>query len=174
MALKRSSQRTLLPSVLDRLIDLEPNNRNEASAVRAQSMKELKDSVRRDLEWLLNSCRVPPEAEPPQAARELWKSVYCYGLPDITGMAVRTGEERRRLARAVEIAIADFEPRLQNVVVTIPQSAPTAALVHFQIEAMLKMEPAPERVFFDTTLDAISGQYQIEGHLAQGESPRAR
>lgn len=169
MALKRSSQRTLLPSILDRLIDLEPNNRNEASMVRAQSLKELKDSVRRDLEWLLNSTRIPPAAEPPQAARELWQSVYCYGLPDITGMAVRSQQERHRLARAVEIAISDFEPRLQNVVVTIPPNMPSARVVHFQIEAMLKMEPAPERVFFDTTLELISGQYQIEG-----ETPRAR
>jgi type VI secretion system protein ImpF len=167
MALKRLSTRSLQPSILDRLIDLEPNNRNEVASVRAQSFKELKDSVRRDLEWLLNTCRTP--VEPPTAARELWKSVYCYGLPDITGVGLKSQDERRRLSRVVEVAIADFEPRLMNVVVSIPQAATASRIVHFQIEAMLRMEPAPERVFFDTTLELISGQYDV-----QGETPRAR
>jgi type VI secretion system protein ImpF len=159
--LKKSSQRTLLPSVLDRLIDLEPNNRNEAPNARSQSLKELKDSVRRDLEWLLNSVRTPHE--PPPAARALWKSVYCYGLPDTTGLALKSNEERTRLARVVEVAISDFEPRLMNVVVTIPPASPISRVVHFHIDALLKMEPAPERVFFDTTLELITGQYDVGG-----------
>jgi type VI secretion system protein ImpF len=162
MALKRLSSKTLQPSVLDRLIDMEPNNRNEATSSRAQSFKEMKDSVRRDLEWLLNTTR--SIVEPPSAARELWKSVYCYGLPDITGVGLKSQDERRRLARVVEVAIADFEPRLMNVVVSIPQ-ATASRIVHFQIEALLRMEPAPERVFFDTTLELISGQYEVKGDV---------
>src|SRR6266566_90211 len=127
--LKRSSQRTMLPSVLDRLIDHEPTNRKEAVGARAQTLKELKDSVRRDLEWLLNSVRTPHE--PVVAMRELWKSVYCYGLPDTTGLALRSSEERKRLARVVEVAIADFEPRLMNVAVTVPPAGGLSRVVHF-------------------------------------------
>jgi type VI secretion system protein ImpF len=109
MALKRLSSKTLQPSVLDRLIDAEPNNRNEAASSRAQSFKEMKDSVRRDLEWLLNTTR--SIVEPPSAARELWKSVYCYGLPDITGVGLKSQDERRRLARVVEVASCIFRSR---------------------------------------------------------------
>jgi len=161
MALKRASPRIIQPSLLDRLVDLEPGNRYEAQQARAQSLKELKNSVRRDIEWLLNSVRTPHE--PPHSARELWRSVYCYGLPDSTGLALKSEDDRMRLSRVVEVAISDFEPRLLNVVVTIPAVATATRVVHFQIEALLRMEPAPERIFFDTTLELISGQYQVEG-----------
>lgn len=151
----------MLPSVLDRLIDREPANRNEPQSWRTQSMKELKDSLRRDLEWLLNSRRSP--IEPPDSAQELWQSVYCYGLPDTTGLALRSTDDKKRLATVVELAIASFEPRLQNVKVTVPTATPTNRIIHFQIEAMLRIEPAPERVFFDTKLEISSGEYQVEG-----------
>jgi len=151
----------MLPSVLDRLIDRDPTNRNEPQTWRTQSIKELKDSVRRDLEWLLNSRRTP--IEPPDSAKELWQSVYCFGLPDTTGLALRSTDDRKRLGTVVEIAIAAFEPRLQNVKVSVPAATPSARIVHFQIEALLRMEPAPERVFFDTKLEISSGEYQVEG-----------
>jgi len=151
----------MLPSVLDRLIDYEPANRNEPQSWRTQSLKELKNSVRRDLEWLLNSRRTPEE--PPLASKELWRSVYCFGLPDSTGLALRSNEERKRLSYAVEQAVAAFEPRLVNVTVTVPPVAPAAKVVHFQIEALLRTEPAPERVYFDSVLELTSGEYEVEG-----------
>ncbi len=151
----------MLPSVLDRLIDHEPANRAEPQSWRAQSLKEMKDAVRRDLEWLLNSRRTPQE--PLLTSKELWRSVYCFGLPDSTGLALRSSDERKRLSHAVEAAVAAFEPRLVNVRVTIPPASPTAKVIHFQIEALLRTEPAPERVYFDSVLELTSGQYEVEG-----------
>jgi len=157
---RKATGRELLPSVIDRLIDLEPANRNEAQSARSQSIKELKDSIRRDLEWLLNSRRTP--AEPPPAARELWRSVYCYGLPDITGMALQSAEDQSRLAHTVEATIAIFEPRLLNVSVSLLPSNPGSRMLRFHIEALLRTDPAPARVSFDTTLELTSGEYDIE------------
>ena len=45
----------LLPSVLDRLIDQDPQVRQEAARGRSQLLKEMKLAVRRDLENLLNT-----------------------------------------------------------------------------------------------------------------------
>jgi type VI secretion system protein ImpF len=163
---RKTTHRTILPSVLDRLIDREPGNRAEPHSWRTQSLKELKDSVRRDLEWLLNTRRTPAEA--PASAKELRRSVYHYGLPDSTGLALRSQEERSRLARAVEATISAFEPRLVNVSVSISPAAPAAKVVHFQIEALLRTEPAPERVYFDSTLELSSGEYEIEGETRAG------
>jgi type VI secretion system protein ImpF len=42
-------------SVLDRLIDLEPRLSSEPPKSNATSLADLKQSVRRDLEWLLNT-----------------------------------------------------------------------------------------------------------------------
>ena len=52
---KISEQQPLVPSVLDRLMDCEPDNPREAPKSRHQILRELKQSVRRDLENLLNT-----------------------------------------------------------------------------------------------------------------------
>ncbi len=75
--------RTAQPSVLDRLIDLNPRG-GDAPMTFAQSVRMVKDAVRRDLEWLLNSRRTI-EPAPPELA-ELRRSVYHYGLPDISSL----------------------------------------------------------------------------------------
>lgn len=158
---KTPNQRLLQPSLIDRLIDREPENRKEAQESRNQSLKELKDSVRRDLEWLLNSRRCP--WEPPASAKELWRSVYCYGLPDITGISIASGDDRLRLARMVETVISTYEPRLLNVSVSLKPVHSEINVLRFQIEALLRTEPAPSRIFFDTTLELSRGQYEVEG-----------
>ncbi|MEP7355415.1 MAG: type VI secretion system baseplate subunit TssE [Acidobacteriota bacterium] len=158
---RKPNERTILPSVLDRLIDLEPGNRKEAQVARAQSLRELKDSVRRDLEWLLNTRRTPEEPAP--TATELARSTYCYGLPDITGMALNTQASREELAHSLERAISAFEPRLINVAVSMDTGPSSGRTLRFQIEALLRTEPAPSRIFFDTRLELIRGEYEVVG-----------
>jgi len=158
---RKSSDRSIRPSLLDRLIDDEPGNRMEAADRRAQSLNELQDSVRRDLEWLLNSRR--PPVEPAPSAKELRQSVYCYGLPDTTGLAMHSAEDRNRMARMVASAVAAFEPRLQNVTVSVEQAGASSRVLHFRIEALLRVDPSPARVFFDTTLELTSGEYEVTG-----------
>jgi type VI secretion system protein ImpF len=123
-------------------------------------LREVKNSLRRDLEWLLNTRRTPEE--PDVSARELWRSVYCYGLPDVSALPLSHVEGQQRLVRLLEAAIAAFEPRLTNVSVTLLPVAVQAKLLRFRIEALLRMEPAPERIFFDTTLELTSGRYEVE------------
>src|SRR5579883_2349319 len=79
-------------SVFDRLIDDEPKTRTEAPPTRVQSMRELKAALRRDLEWLLNTRQ--PLYPPPDGSEELPRSLYNYGLPDITSMSVSSIEDR--------------------------------------------------------------------------------
>jgi type VI secretion system protein ImpF len=157
----KTHERILQPSLIDRLIDLEPGNRKEAPTAQTQSLRQLKDSVRRDLEWLLNTRRTPAEA--PARAKELWRSSYSYGLPDLTGLALNTEEARGDLARILETAIGAFEPRLRNATATLQPSDAGSRVLRFQIEALLLMEPAPARVYFDTTLELTSGEYQVTG-----------
>jgi predicted component of type VI protein secretion system len=48
-------EQPLVPSVLDRLVDLEPKISTEPPASRSRSPVQVKEAVKRDLEWLLNS-----------------------------------------------------------------------------------------------------------------------
>ena len=149
-------------SILDRLIDQNPAASADPPANRSQSVRQLKASLRRDLEWLLNSRRTPEEA--PETYQELFRSLYNYGLPDITSVGLNSPRERQRLMRLVEQTIEIFEPRLMETRVrAVDDTSSGPRILRFQIEALLKMDPAPEQVLFDTVLQLNSGEYQVKG-----------
>ncbi len=144
-------------SVLDRLID--PDLKLPGRVItRSESLKKLRDAVRRDLEWLLNT-RQPIEAA--AEGTELSKSLYMYGLPDITSMSIKNTRDRQRLLQEIQATIVKFEPRIANVRVRLTEeSMPN---VVFVIEGLLRVDPSPEQVSFDTVLDRSSGEYLVRG-----------
>ena len=84
-------------SVLDRLIDNEPKKDTEPPLSRAQTLRQLRASLKRDLEWLLNSRRNPEEAGD---FKEVERSVLFYGLPDITAYGLASTNDQAKLRRA--------------------------------------------------------------------------
>ena len=155
-------ERTAQHSVIDRLIDTEPTNANDASLGLAQSVREVKRALRRDLEWLLNTRRIVELA--PETCPELRRSLYHYGVPDITSSAAASTDARNWLRRQVEETISLFEPRLTNVRVTVSDSdEPGRREVRFVVEAVLQMEPSAEQVVFDTVLEVSSATFAVKG-----------
>jgi len=148
-------------SVLDRLKDQEPERKLEPPLTRAQSLRELKAALRRDLEWLLNSRRT---IEPsPASLKEVERSLYNYGLPDVSSLYLRSSKDQETLLNAIKTAIDVFEPRLLNIKVTLEPAAEDARVIRFAIDGLLRMDPAPEHIYFDTVLEPMSGQYQVKG-----------
>jgi len=148
-------------SVLDRLIDLDPKRSEELPLSRSQSLREFKANVCRDLEWLFNS-RQPLET--PQLTKLLRNSVYSYGLPDITSMSASSIRDRKRLSQSLEEAIRIFEPRILNPRVTLATTEDGKVMrLRFVIEGLLRVDPSPEPVSFDTVLDVASGDYKVPG-----------
>jgi type VI secretion system protein ImpF len=148
------------PSLIDRLIDLDPANSSDPSSTRSQSVRQLKLSLRRDLEWLLNTRRIPEEA--PEAYVQVGHSLYHYGLPDVTSLALNSPRDKGRLLRTIETTLADFEPRLTGVRVRAVDGGSAPRVLRFQIEGLLEMDPAPEQIFFDTTLQLSTGDCQVK------------
>ena len=107
----------LIPSILDRMIDQEPNVSQESAVGRASGLAELKEAVKRDLEWLLNSRRLL--ADLPADLGHLKKSLLMYGLPDHSSSSLSNPNDQKVLRRAVEEAVERFESRLTNVAVTL-------------------------------------------------------
>ena len=154
--------RTVLWSVLDRLIDTDPGTSSEAPLTWGQSVQELKRGVRRDLESLLNARRIVTLA--PEDYAELGHSLYHYGLPDITSLSAASVAARDWLRRQVEETIMLFEPRLANVRVTVSTVGdPGRREVRFVVEALLRMDPSPEQVVFDTVLEVSSATFEVKG-----------
>ena len=152
----------LTPSVLDRLIDTEPDVTREAPRNRGQVLRELKQAVCRDLEHLLNTrarCLVVPAD-----LKELRQSLVNYGLPDFTGMPVGSSRDREGLARVIQAVIRQHEPRFKKVDVKLLDNAePLDRAVRFRIDALLHAEPAPEPVVFDSTLQPATGDFEVKG-----------
>jgi type VI secretion system protein ImpF len=147
-------------SVLDRLIDYEPEISREAPASRSKSLHQMKQSLRRDLELLLNTRQTQ---ELPADLKELNKSVAAYGLPDYSSANVKSPSDQNRMRRELEGLIETFEPRLSNVTVTLEPAREHERALHFRIDAQLMVDPAPEPVTFDTVLQLINGEYQVQG-----------
>jgi len=158
------SETTVTLSILDRLIDREPREESEVPLTRAQSVRQLKASLRRDLEWLLNTRRIAEEA--PESLEQLNRSLYNFGLPDFSAMSFANPRDRNRLLRSLESTIRLFEPRLDAVRVVpveVTGEGQSKRMLRFQIEGLLKMDPAPEQVSFDTVLQLTSGEYEVKG-----------
>ena len=148
--------------LLDRLIDTEPHNRQEAPMNRAESLRQFRAAVKRDLEWLLNTTRMPIEV-PEACAEELHNSVLFFGLPDIASISLQNPGDEQRLLRSLEKAIEVFEPRLARPRVTSRDPYVTSKQsITFHVEAMLMIDPAPERIAFDTVLEVSKGAYSVK------------
>ena len=160
-------EQTVTQSVLDRLIDREPANTSEGALTRAQSVRQLKVSLRRDLEWLLNSRRNPDAVG--SEYQELEHSLFNFGLPDVTSLSWDSARDRGRLGRMIEQVLHTFEPRLSGIrVVAVDATAGAQHVMRFQIEGLLDMDPSPEHISFDTLLQLSSGEYQVKGDLGAG------
>src|SRR6266481_3873797 len=114
-------EQTVTQSVLERLIDRDPAIRSEPPPTRAQSVRLVKASLRRDLEWLLNTRRTPEAVG--SEYRELEQSLFNFGLPDMTSLNWESGRDRARLARHLEQTLAIFEPRLRRLKVVPLEAA---------------------------------------------------
>jgi type VI secretion system protein ImpF len=151
----------ITPSVLDRLIDERPDQSREAPATRQTSLRLLKQAVKRDLEWLLNT-RATPEGVP-EGLAEVSRSVALYGLPDLTTTSIKNPDDRMRLRDAVAATVRVFEPRLEGVEVSLEAESEAGRSIRFRIDARLRVDPVPEPVTFDTTLQLTSGEFEVKG-----------
>ncbi len=160
MATVRTDQ-LLLPSLLDRLIDHDPQVSQEPPRNHNQLLRDLKQAVRRDLECLLNTrvrC-VLYQSE----LKELKQSLVNYGIPDLTGLALGAAKEREEFRRGIEAVILQFEPRLKKLSVQLIDPAETSErTIRFHIEALLQAEPAPEPVAFDSTVRLTTGTFEVK------------
>jgi type VI secretion system protein ImpF len=158
---ERQDQRPGLPSVLDRLIDDDLASSGEKPMTLAKLGSALRDAVRRDLEDLLNSRRRPFPLPP--GLEELENSSFEYGIPDFSGANLTSAERRRRYLKGIEDVIRRHEPRLTAVrVLPVEERSPQLRTLHFRIDAVLRAEPAPESVLYDSHVDILTRSFRIQ------------
>lgn len=147
-------------SVLDRLVDFEPDVKAEPPASRSKALRQVKQALKRDLEWLLNTRRV---LEVPEELPLLGDSLLAYGLPDFSNFSIKSANDQHDLTLALEATLKRFEPRLEDIVVTVANASVLERAYRFKIEARLRIDPVPEPISFDTTLQLGSGNFAVKG-----------
>lgn len=152
----------LVPSLLDRLIDEQPDQTREPPRIRGQLLHDVRNSIRRDLENLLNTrfrCLSWPED-----LTELDQSLANYGIPDVAAANLATESGRRRFLKNVEQTIRHFEPRFKSVRIEFLENADELdRTMRFRIDAMMYAYPAPEPIVFDTAMEPATGEFSVEG-----------
>ncbi|MFN7924116.1 MAG: type VI secretion system baseplate subunit TssE [Bryobacteraceae bacterium] len=148
-------------SIIDRLLDDEPKRSQDPAITQAQTVRNYRAAVRRDLDWLLNTrCSI---VEAPEEMTEAERSLYAYGLRDYTHLSFSSLPHRQQVSRNILRAIENFEPRLSHVTIVLgDQNVNDRRTVHFQISAMLHLDPAPEPITFDATFDVARGEYRVK------------
>jgi type VI secretion system protein ImpF len=147
------------PGLFDRLMDA-PLSGNASGTVPRQSIEDLKDSVARDLEALLNTRAVIPE-DLLKRFPECGRSIATYGLNDFAGLSLSSTDDRAFICRSLEKAIARHEPRLRNVQASLELRADAVNRLNFSITALLVVHSAHEPVNFDAVLQPSSLHYTI-------------
>jgi type VI secretion system protein ImpF len=129
-------------------------------ALRRLSVEEIKETVARDLEALLNTRMVFTE-ETLSRFPECQHSILTYGLSDFSGLSLASFYDREFICRALEQAIARHEPRLTQVRVLLQVDSRATSVLYFAITAILDVGPAHEPVSFDATLQPSTLQYSV-------------
>jgi len=152
----------LVSSVLDRLLDNEPEVNREAPRNHNQILADLKVSLRRDLENLLNTrCRCLLS---PDDLTELERSLVNYGVPDITGTDLGPSKGREQFCRTLQGVLRQYEPRFKSVTVQLsPNADAQDRTLNFRIDGLLYADPAPEPVAFDSSMKPVTGTFEVKG-----------
>jgi len=150
-------EKRLLAPVLDRL--LESSNRLDMHQSH-QVLRQLREGVRRDLEYLFNTRYRCISA--PDGLENLDYSNINYGLPDLSTVNLSSLTSRKQFCRDIEKTILNFEPRIRSVKVTTQEKVDAEdPSIRFRVEAVLHVNPAAEVIVFDSALNPVTQMVDV-------------
>ncbi len=156
-------QEKLQPSLLDRLTDEEPHTKVESRDKRVLSLNKLRESVIRDLGWLLNTGHLEAVVDL-DAYPEVKSSTLNYGMTDLTGIPA-SGVDVREVESMIRESIRIYEPRVLpeslKVSVHLDRNRMSHNALTFRIEGELWSQPIPVRLYLKTEVDLEDGTYTV-------------
>jgi len=149
------NENLITQSLLDRLSDQE-----EWPTKREASMRMYRESLKRDVEWLLNTRR--PHISELDAFPLASASVINYGLPDLNLYEGSTGKDHNALMVSMLKTIRIFEPRILDPKVFLVRTDTLSRSLRFHIEGRIAFESTVEEITFDTVLELLNGEYEVK------------
>lgn len=143
--------------LFDRLVDLHPDADEKDQPFRILNREQLKASVRREIERLLNTrCSIPLHL-----LSETERSVVNYGIPDFSSLSTQNDDDRALVASIIGGTITAFEPRLRQVHVEVEQIVNSEDTLRIWIEAMMVVDLFNEPVSFPVFLNSKNGAAEV-------------
>ncbi|WP_106743530.1 type VI secretion system baseplate subunit TssE [Yoonia maritima] len=154
-------------SILDRLLDSEPERATDPAVLEAETSNGLRESLRRDLSILLNT-RCRPTSHPADLV-PLVDSLVAFGVEDFFNASLVTDMQRKNFAARLQDRIARFEPRLEDLSVSLPsQSDDDRRSLRLRISARYRARPGLPPMVFDTRLDPVTHHFKVVSGRGRG------
>jgi type VI secretion system protein ImpF len=159
------AQERLQPSLLDRLIDNEPDKQVESDDRRVLTKQAIRQAVLRDLAWLLNATGYHPGLSD-KAFPLTNSSIINYGLPALSGQ-YSSSMDKSSMEKILKQAIIRFEPRilpktLEVEVVLESYVMDSHNRVGLVIKGMLWAQPVPLEFLLRSRIDLEEGRFVVE------------
>jgi type VI secretion system lysozyme-like protein len=143
--------------LFDRLVDLHPEADEGERPFRVLDREQLKASVRRELERLLNTrCSLSlhhlGEAE---------RSVVNYGIPDFSSLSAQNADDHALIASIIRQTITAFEPRLTQVRVEVQPIEDEEGALWLYIDGVMAVDLFNEPVSFPVLLNSKNGAVEV-------------
>jgi type VI secretion system protein ImpF len=135
------------------------------------TLEQLKASVARDLEGLLNT-RIAIEEGQLSRYPRCRTSVFNYGLRDFAGMCLTSSEDRHLICDCLKVAIQRFEPRLSHVRAEVLIEAGALNRLDFVIFGTLNVPGSAGQVEFNARLQPSTLHYSITPSTRRSISAR--
>ena len=154
----------LLPTLFDRLKDEAPHRKVERAEDFTVSRHQLREIVRRDLMYLLNTTNLESDIDlrhVPQVAA----SVLNYGIPAIAGNYMHE-HKWTDIEKAIRRAILRFEPRIEPGTLNVwpmmkNESRQNYNVLLFEIHGQIMTEPYPMAFYVQSAFDLETNRLNI-------------
>lgn len=122
----------------------------------------LRESLRRDLEAMLNSRR--HLLSWPEELEELERSLLNYGLDDLVNESLHADEFRERFVEQVERLVRRLEPRITRFEVQIlPNKDELDRTLRLRISGLVVLDGDRQELTFDSHLDPVRSYLVMRG-----------
>ena len=150
------------PSFFERLFDDgKQSAASELTSLKKISLQELKQSIAKDIENLLNT-RICPVSENLSLYPNVEKSSLNFGIQDFIGLSTTDNKIENVILSRIKKAIERHDTRLKNVVISIDEINRSQSSLSFAISATLIINPVQKLVNFDAIFFTTTQQYKIK------------
>ena len=163
VTLNSNTRENLQPSLLDRLIDDNPEQLNESRDKRVMHISKLRDCVIRDISHLLNTHYMEGNTDLGNYS-EVKSSVVNYGVSGLTGFSMHN-IDIHQAERKIRQALINYEPRILKDTLKVSMTRDTEKsskhAIVFRIEGQIWAIPIPLMLMLKTEIDLETGSVNV-------------